>query len=101
MLIGDGLVVKLCPTPVTPWTAACQAPLSMGFPKQEYWRGLPFPSPGDLPPQGSNLCLWHHLHWQARLFTTKPPGKPASVHRVQYNSFFLSISLDTGPVFWR
>ena len=33
---------------VTPWTAACQAPLSMGFPGQEYWSGLPFPSPGDL-----------------------------------------------------
>ena len=32
-----------------PWTVACQAPLSMGFPRQEYWSGLPFPSPGDLP----------------------------------------------------
>ena len=32
----------------TPWTATCQAPLSMGFPRQEYWSGLPFPSPGDL-----------------------------------------------------
>ena len=37
---------------VTPWTAACQAPLSMGFPRQEYWSGLPFPSPGDLPDPG-------------------------------------------------
>ena len=33
----------------TPWTVACQAPLSMGFSRQEYWSGLPFPSPGDLP----------------------------------------------------
>ena len=33
----------------TPWTIAYQAPLSMGFPRQEYWSGLPFPSPGDLP----------------------------------------------------
>ena len=33
----------------TPWTVARQAPLSMGFPRQEYWSGLPFPSPGDLP----------------------------------------------------
>ena len=32
----------------TPWTAACQAPLSMGFPRQEYWRGLPFPSPVEV-----------------------------------------------------
>ena len=37
---------------VTPWTVAHQAPLSMGFPMQEYWTGLPFHSPGDLPDQG-------------------------------------------------
>ena len=37
---------------VTPWTVAHQAPLSMGFPRQEYWSGLPFPSPGDLPDSG-------------------------------------------------
>ena len=43
------LVIKLCPTLATPWTVACQAPLSMGFSRQEYWRGLPFPSPGNLP----------------------------------------------------
>ena len=36
----------------TPWTIACQAPLSMGFSRQEYWSGLPFPSPGDLPDPG-------------------------------------------------
>ena len=36
----------------TPWTVAYQAPLSMGFPRQEYWNGLPFPSPGDLPNPG-------------------------------------------------
>ena len=37
---------------VTPWTVAYQAPLSIGFSKQEYWIGLPFPSPGDLPNTG-------------------------------------------------
>ena len=37
---------------VTPWTVACQAPLSMGFPRQEYWSGLPCPSPGDLSNPG-------------------------------------------------
>ena len=37
---------------VTPWTVAHQAPPSMGFSRQEYWRGLPFPSPGDLPDPG-------------------------------------------------
>ena len=47
-----GLVIKLCPTLVTPRTVACQAPLSMGFSRQRYWSGLPFPSPGDLPDLG-------------------------------------------------
>ena len=37
---------------VTSWTIACLAPLSMGFPRQEYWSGLPFLSPGDLPDPG-------------------------------------------------
>ena len=41
--------VWLC---VIPWTVACQAPLSMGFSRQEYWSGLPFPPPGDLPNPG-------------------------------------------------
>ena len=44
-----GLVTKSCPPLVTPWTVACQAPLSMEFSRQEYWNELPFPSPGDLP----------------------------------------------------
>ena len=43
------LVTKSCPTLATPWTVASQAPLSMGFSRQEYWSGLPFPSPGDRP----------------------------------------------------
>ena len=37
---------------MTPWTIAHQAPLSLEFPRQEYWSGLPFPSPGDLPDPG-------------------------------------------------
>ena len=50
---------------VTLWTAARQAPLSMDFSRQEYWRGLPFPAPGDLPDQGSNLHPVCPLHQQA------------------------------------
>ena len=46
------VVVYSCPTLVTLWTVACQAPLSMGFSRQEYWNGLPFPSPQDLPNPG-------------------------------------------------
>ena len=49
---GGGLVAKSCPTLVIPWTVACQAPLSMGFSRQEYCSGLPFPYPGDLPNPG-------------------------------------------------
>ena len=44
-----GLVTESRLTLVTPWTVAHQAPLSVGFSSQEYWSGLPFPSPGDLP----------------------------------------------------
>ena len=56
---GGGLVSKSCPTLAIPWTVACQAPLSVGFSRQEYCSGLPFPSPGDLPHQGSNPGLPH------------------------------------------
>ena len=45
----------------TLWNVAHQPPLSTGFPRQEYWSGLPFPSPRDFLIQGSNLSL---LHWQ-------------------------------------
>ena len=46
------LVTQSCLTLCDPWTEARQAPLSMGFSRQEYWSGLPFPSPGDLPHSG-------------------------------------------------
>ena len=57
----------------TPCTAVCQAPLFMGFPRQEHWSGLPFPSPEDLPnpgiePRSPPLAVG--------FFTTVPPGKP-------------------------
>ena len=51
-VVGYGLVAKSCPTLTTPWTVACQAALSMGFYRQEYWSGLRFPSPGDHPNSG-------------------------------------------------
>ena len=56
----------------TPWTVAHQAPLSLGFSRQEYWSGSPFPSPGDLPDPGikpGSLAL----HVDSLL--SKPPGK--------------------------
>ena len=58
----------------TPWTVAHQAPLSMGFSRQESWSGLPFPSPGELPNPGiepGSPAL------QADALTSKLPGKPS------------------------
>ena len=48
-VLRGGLVSKSCRTLAIPWTVDCQAPLSMGFSREEYWSGLPFPSPEDLP----------------------------------------------------
>ena len=56
----------------TPWTVAHQAPLSMEFSRQEYWSGLPFPSPGILA-QESNLRL---LYWQADSLPLSHQGSP-------------------------
>ena len=52
VVVGGGLVAKSCPTLETLWTVACQAPPSMGFSGQNYWSGLPFPSPEALPDTG-------------------------------------------------
>ena len=51
-ILFGALVARSCRTLVTTWTVAHQAPLSMGFSRQEYWSGLPVPSPGDLPNPG-------------------------------------------------
>ena len=70
----------------TPWTVAYQGPLSMGFSRQEYWSGLPFPSPGYLPnpgiePRSSAL--------QADALPSEPPGKPIKFHEVHYLNYIL------------
>ena len=62
-LLHACLVASVVYDSVTPWTVGCQAPLSMGFSRQEYWSGSPFPSPGDQT-QGLNVHLSHLLHWQ-------------------------------------
>ena len=49
---GGGIVAKSRLTLATPWSVALQAPLSIGFSRQEYWSGLPFPFPGDFPDPG-------------------------------------------------
>ena len=58
----------------TLWTV-CQAPLSMGFSRQEYWNCLPFPSPGDLPESGFELVSPVSPALAGGFFTIDPPGK--------------------------
>ena len=73
----------------TPWTVAYQAARSMGFSRQEYWSGLPLPSPGDLPDAGTEpVSLASPLHWHADSLALVPPGKPSKVNK----KFFLIIS---------
>ena len=61
---------------VTPWTVACQAPLSVGFYRQEYWNGLPFLSPGDLPNPVIKFMSLESRHWQVTSLPLESPGKP-------------------------
>ena len=87
---GGGLVTKSCLTLATPWTVACQAPLSMGFSRQEYWSGLPFPSLEDLPDLGiepGSSAL------QADSLPTELQGKPFSVLAVAAKSLQLCLTL--------
>ena len=72
---GKGLVAKSCPTLATPWTIACQSPLSMGFSRQDHWSGSPFPSPGDLSDLGIEP---RSPALQADFLPTEPQGKPQS-----------------------
>ena len=60
----------------TLWTVARQAPLSIGFSRQEYWSGLLSLPPGDLPTQGSSPSLLSLLHWQVGSLPLVPSGKP-------------------------
>ena len=57
-----------------PWTVACQAPLSMESSRQEYWSGLPFPTPGDLPDLGIEPVSLEAPALAGGFFTTEPPG---------------------------
>ena len=60
----------------TPWTVTCQAPLSKGFSRQEYWSWLPFPSPGDLPNPGIKPGS---PTWQADDLSSGPPGNSVTL----------------------
>ena len=64
---------------VIPWTLGRQAPLSMGFSRQKFWNGLPFPPPGDLPTQGSIPHLLCLLHWHGDSLLLSHMGSPHKI----------------------
>ena len=70
-------VAQSCPTLCDPVDCSPPAPLSMGFSRREYWSGLPFPSPGDLPDPGTEP---KSPALQADALTSEPPGKPMASH---------------------
>ena len=65
-----------------PWTAAHQAPLSVGFPKQESWSGLPFPPPGDLPNPGIESVSLMFPALAGGFLITEPLGKPHYIQTI-------------------
>ena len=68
---------------VTPWTIARQAPLSMEFSRQEFWSGMPFPTPGDLPDPGIEPVSLASPALAGRFFTIAPSRKPIQ-HTTQH-----------------
>ena len=74
----------------TPWTVAYQAPLSMGFSRQEYWSGLPFPSPEDLPDPG--IEPGSPTQW-ADALPSEPPGKSTYCNKMEVISLLLLLLL--------
>ena len=75
---------------MTPWTIAHQGPLSMGFPRQEYWSRLPFPTPGDLPDPGIKPVSLVLPTLAGGFFTTEPPGKCPLTLRVDFSQCLCS-----------
>ena len=79
----------------TQWTVTHQAPLSMEFSRQEYWSRLAFPALGDLPDPANEPASPALAGGFSFFFTTEPPGKPYTLHRVEqmYNDIYIRISL--------
>ena len=73
---SESEVAHSCPTLCDPWTVAHKAPPSLGFSRQEYWSGLPFPTPGDLPDPGIEPMSPVSPALAGGFVTTAPPGKP-------------------------
>ena len=85
---SESEVAQSCLTLCDPWTVAHQAPPSMGFSRQEYWSGLPFPSPGDLPDPGIEP---RSPTLQADSLPSEPPGKPIKETHLPNLSYLKSL----------
>ena len=107
-VVVSDLVIKSCLTLATPWTVAHQAPLFRRFPSQEYWSGLPFPSPGGLPKPGIEpgspalqvfctagiLLHWRQILYQlSHLGSLKHVGREGKKIFSFYHSMFLAGAL--------
>ena len=79
--------LQSCPALCDSCTAVHQAPLSMEFPRQEYWSGLPFATPGDLPDPGLEPMSLMSPALAGRFFTTASPGKPLLLSYSRFSSF--------------
>ena len=83
------MCVLSCDRPfATSWTEARQTPLSMGFSQQDYWSGLPFPPPGDLPNPGIEPTPLHLLHWQAGSLPLAPLGSTVTQQLISSVCYF-------------
>ena len=92
----------------TPWTVTHQPPLPLEFSRQEYWSGLPFPTPGDLPNPGIEPTSLASPELAGKFFTTEPPGKPQlggmrRGHLLSPSSADVSLLMfkKTGPRTWK
>ena len=83
---------------VTPWTVAHQASLSMGFPRQEYWSELPFPSPGDPPDPGIESMS---PPLAGGFFTTEPPEKALYLSKHKQILFTYSLTIELCHTWYR
>jgi len=94
------VLTQSCLAVFDPTDCSCQAPLSMEFSRQEYWSGLPFPPPGDLPDPGIEPVSLVSLALAGRFFTTPPPGIiPLNREALaQLNNVLVSFELE--PSIW-
>ena len=83
------LVAQSCPTLCDPWTVACQAPLYMEFFRQEYWCGLPFPAPGDLPNPGIEPVFFTSPALAGSFFTASTREAPFTPYNIPISIIIL------------